>query len=167
MWFLTKRASKECEAVCDALESGAGREESDGVVALGTLLTRLPEPVRRHILRCTDCRTFADELLEVRGTFAREESGAQPGPYFLARVMTAIAEREVELERSTQTWAAVPRLAYRLSVLASLVLLIAGSWAYQMPRASTNDGMTAQQGTEGLVEFGPVQDDLLVSVAGR
>jgi predicted anti-sigma-YlaC factor YlaD len=167
MWLLSKRVNKECEAVRDTLEHGAGKEEFEGVIALSTLLARLPERVRQHITRCSECRTFADEMLEVRGIFEGEERGAQPGPYFLARVMTAIADREMELERGAQTWAAVPRLAYRLSLLASLLLLIAGTWVYQMPSASIQDGMAARQWSEGLVEFGPVQDDLLVSVTGR
>ena len=167
MWFLSKGVNKECEAVRDSLERGTGGEEFDGVIALGPRLARLPERVRQHIARCSECRTFADELHEVRGVFAAEDVGPQPSPYFLARVMTAIADRERELESGAQTWAAVPRLAYRLSILASLVLLIAGTWLYQMPSASTKDGMTAQHWSEGLVEFGPVQDDLLVSVAGR
>jgi hypothetical protein len=165
MWFLSKRANEECEAVRDALERATSREGREGIVALGTLLAQLPEQVSQHTLRCSACRTFADELFEVGGMFDGEEAGAQPGPYFLKRVMTAIAERELELERGSQTWAAVPRLAYRLSLLASVVLLIAATWVYQMPRVSTSDGMTAQQSSEGLVEFGPLQDDLLVSTA--
>src|ERR1700739_1865303 len=101
MWLLTKRADKECESVRDALERGTDQQEG---VALGALLAHLPERSRKHVSQCSDCRTFADELLEVRGMFANEETGARPGPYFLARVMAAIADREVELESDAQTW---------------------------------------------------------------
>ena len=169
MWLFTRGRQNECESVRDVLEratSGENRED----VALGTLLARLPEGDRQHVGDCTDCRMFADELLEVRGMFGHEQTGAQPGPYFLSRVMAAISEREAELEGSTQTWAAVPRLASRLAVLASLTLLIAGSWLYQQPRHTTTvAGISAEQNSEGLVEgsSNALQDDMLLSSPGR
>ena len=170
MWLLTKRTGKQCEGVRDALECSTEQREARGIVALGTLLARLPERGRKHVSECSDCRTFAEELLEVRGMFERQENGARPGPYFLARVMAAIADREMELEKSAQTWAAVPRLAYRFSVLVSLTLLIAGSWLYQRPAHTvTVAGVNAEQSSEGLVEGGgtTMQDDFLLNTAGR
>ena len=170
MWLLTKRTGKQCEGVRDALERGTERREARGIVALGSLLARLPERGRKHVSECGDCRTFAEELLEVRGLFESEENGARPGPFFLARVMAAIADREMELEKSAQTWAAVPRLAYRLSVLVSLTLLIAGSWLYQRPVHTVSvAGLSAEQSSEGLVEGGgtTIQDDFLLNTEGR
>jgi hypothetical protein len=170
MWLLTKRTGKQCEGVRDALERGTERREARGSVALGTLLARLPERGRKHVSECGDCRTFAEELLGVRGMFESEENGAKPGPFFLSRVMAAIADREMELEKSAQTWAAVPRLAYRLSVLVSLTLLIAGSWLYQRPVHTVSmAGVSAEQSSEGLVEGGgtTIQDDFLLNTTGR
>ena len=170
MWLLTKRSGKECEGVRDALERSTEQREAGGIVAPGSLLARLPARGRKHVSACSHCRTFAEELLEVRGMFESEETGARPGPYFLARVMEAIADREVELEKSAQTWAAVPRLAYRFSVLVSLTLLIAGSWLYQRPAHTvTVAGVNAEQSSEGLVEGGgtTMQDDFLLNTAGR
>jgi hypothetical protein len=170
MWLLTKRTGKQCEGVRDALERSTEQREAEGIVALETLLARLPERGRKHVTECSDCRTFAQELLEVRGMFESEENGARPGPYFLARVMAAIADREMELEKSAQTWAAVPRLAYRFSVLVSLTLLIAGSWLYQRPAHTvTVAGVSVEQSSEGLVEGGgtTMQDDFLLNTAGR
>src|SRR5258708_6212085 len=150
MWLLTKRNAKQCEGVRDALEGSTEQREAPGSVARGALLARLPERGRKHVNECSDCRSLAKELLEVRGMFESEDNGARPGPYFLARVMAAIADREMEMEKSAQTWAAVPRLAYRFSVLVSLTLLIAGSWLYQGPaRTVTVAGDGGESGAEG------------------
>jgi hypothetical protein len=178
MWLLTRGYKRECVEFQDALERIASAEQSEGVVALQSvapdavaldfLLARLPEGARKHVNHCSDCRNSAHELLEVRGMFQREDTGGQPGPYFLARVMAAIADRELELEKSSQTWAAVPRLAYRLSVLASLTLLVAGSWLYQQPHHATVASVSAAQNNEGLVEGGgTIQDDFLLSSVER
>jgi hypothetical protein len=184
MWLLTRGYKHECAEFHDAreqissvqqsedvivLDDAAGRAVAPDAGALDALLARLPEGARKHINHCGDCRSAARELLEVRAMFQREDTGAQPGPYFLARVMAAIADREFELEKSSQTWAAVPRLAYRLSVLASLTLLVAGSWLYQQPHHATVAGVTAAQSNEGLVDGGggTIQDDFLLSSAER
>jgi len=166
MMWLQKIFDKDCESVRDALERGT----EEGIAADGTLLALLPERARKHVSECSNCRTFANELLEVHGMFAGEETGARPGPYFLARVMAAIADREAELDKSAQTWAAVPRLAYRVSVLASLTLLIAASWLYQRPgHGVTVAGVSAEQSSEGLVEGSgtTIQDDFVLNTAER
>jgi hypothetical protein len=80
-------------------------------------------------------------------------------------VMASIASREAELLTSARTWAAVPRLASRLTVVASLVLLIAARWVYQMPAPAGVTGWNSQQWA-GLVDTS-VQDDLLVSPADK
>jgi hypothetical protein len=178
MWLLRRGYKRECADFHDAIERISSVKRSEDVIALNnaarntialdTLLTRLPEGARKHVNHCGDCRSAARELLEVRAMFQREDSGAQPGPYFLARVMAAITDRELELEKSSQTWAAVPRLAYRLSVLASLTLLIAGGWLYQQPHHATVTGVTIAQSNEGLVDGGgTIQDDFLLSSAER
>jgi hypothetical protein len=169
MWMHRRGYKSECAAVHDALESNSSVEQSETVVAQDTLLAQLPEDAREHIRHCGDCRDFAGELLEVRGIFRTEGTGAQPGPYFMARVMAAIADREAEQEKSAQTWAAVPRLAYRLSVLASLSLVLAASWLYQQPRHDTVAGVSTAHGGEGLVDGSgsTIQDDFLLNLADR
>lgn len=183
MWLLTRGYKRECADFHDAIERISSVKRSEGVlapnnvardsmapdtIALDALLAPLPEGARKHVNHCGDCRSAARELLEVRAMFQREDTGAQPGPYFLARVMAAIADRELELEKSSQTWAAVPRLAYRLSVLASLTLLVAGGWLYQQPHHATVAGVTTAQSNEGLVDGGgTIQDDFLLSSAER
>jgi hypothetical protein len=174
MWQLSKKIAKDCEDTRDELERDSEGTDGDHGAALRMLLTRLPEAARKHVRGCEDCQIYADELVQVRAIF---ESGRafgsaeemQPSPYFMGRVMRSILDREAELENAAQTWAAVPRLAYRVSVLASLTLLIAGSWLYQQPRHSTTVAVNAQQNAEGLVEGGTnsVQDDLLLTTADR
>jgi len=168
MWLTTSVYGSECAKVHDALQGISSAEQSEGVLALGVLLAQLSEEVRAHVNACDDCRLFAAELLEVRGMFQYADTGPQPGPYFLARVMAAISDREGELQRISQTWAAVPRLAYRLSVLASLSLLVAAGWLYQQPRHASIASVSTQN-TEGLVDSSgnTVQDDFLLNTADR
>ena len=169
MWLLSRGFKSECAEFHDALEhvSNADDVALNGV-ALESLLAQLPERARQHANVCCDCRSAAGEFLEVRTLFQHQDSGTEPGPYFLTRVMAAIAGREAELEKSAQTWAAVPHLAYRLSLLVSLSLLVAGSWLYQQPRHVTVAGVSMSQNNEGLVEgSGAIQDDFLLNPADR
>jgi hypothetical protein len=168
MWLTTSGYGSACAKVHDALEGISSGKPSEGVLALDVLLAPLPDETRQHVNACDHCRMFAAELLEVRGMFQYAETGPQPGPYFLARVMAAISGREGELERISQTWAAVPRLAHRLAVLASLSLLVAASWLYQQPRHASIASVSAQN-AEGLVDSSgnTVQDDFLLNTADR
>ena len=165
MWRLTRKANTECELVGDALEMIAP-DSSGKVVGAGTLLAQLPQSMREHVFSCEACRMFAEEMVEARELLGAQPEKTEPGPFFLARVMASIASKEAEMERSAQTWAAVPRLASRLTVLASLGLLIAATWVYQMPSPSSVAGWNSQQWA-GLVDTSAVQDDLLVSPAGK
>jgi hypothetical protein len=164
MWWKSK-ANAECERFCDALEASALQARGE-TAAAGTALAQLPHEIRQHALSCEACRMFAGELAEAREILGVMESKAEPGPFFLARVMASIASREAELENQAQTWAAVPRLASRLAVLASLGLLIAATWLYQMPTASNIAGWNSSQWA-GLVDTSATQDDLLVSPADK
>jgi hypothetical protein len=167
MWQLKNEANAECECICDALEASATLETRGETAASGTLLEQLPHNMREHIYSCEACRTFAEELVEAREVLRVQEVKAEPGPFFLARVMASIASKEAQLERSAQTWAAVPRLASRLTVLAWLGLLIAATWVYQMPNATTTVAGWNSSQWAGLVDTSSVQDDLLVSPAGK
>lgn len=174
MWLLKEKMNTECEGLRDTLERGPIRADAEALVAREALLAQLPENSRHHLNHCNECRIFTDELLLVNAMLQSAPSGKaprpQPGPYFLPRVMAAILHRQAELDQRTQTWAAVPRLAHRVSVLASLTLLIAGSWLYQQPRhPSAEPGIRTELNSEGLVEGGAnaVQDDFLLNTADR
>jgi hypothetical protein len=54
--------------------------------------------------------------------------------------MAAIAARESELRQSLEAWAAVPRLAARLTWLSALALLLASTWLYQQPKFTPRSG---------------------------
>jgi hypothetical protein len=164
MWW-KNRANAECERVGDVLEASAP-VRARGKIAAEAVLSRLPQAMRQHALSCEACRMFAAELAEAREILGAVENKAEPGPFFLARVMASIASREAELENRAQTWAAVPRLASRLTVLASLGLLIAATWLYQMPAATNIPGLNSSQWA-GLLDTSATQDDLLVSPAGK
>jgi hypothetical protein len=54
----------------------------------------------------------------------------EPNPFFPKRVMAAIEAREAELTRRARAWAAIPVFASRLSAIAALLLVVAGTWLY-------------------------------------
>jgi len=164
MWkWLNRNVTRDCDEYCEFLERTANSDRA--TMNIAAVLSSAHAKLREHAVSCETCRTFADDMLQVRSMFAEEAGNkAQPSPYFLSRVMATIADREFQLQTVAQTWAAVPRLASRLTVLASLGLLIAASWVYEMPRTSKSSTIASSgQPSEGLVDAGSVQDDLLVS----
>ena len=177
MWMWSNKIARDCDAAREELERIAGRQVTDQPASLDGLLEQLPRDERLHASGCAECQLFAKDLLELGTIFASEREdarnfsaqSAQPGPYFMARVMAAIKAREAEEDKSAQTWAAVPRLAHRLTVLASLTLLVAGSWLYQRPAPPNPTGYSAEQNSEGLVEGSnaAVPDDFLLNSADR
>jgi hypothetical protein len=89
----------------------------------------IPATLTQHLASCAECRKAVDELFESRAlwsAFPRQAEEARP--WFAARVMAAIEEQEVKLERSLEPWIVVPRLASRLAWVSALVLLLSGSW---------------------------------------
>ena len=59
-----------------------------------------------------------------------EAHHAEPSPFFAKRVMVAIEAREMELTSRVRAWAAVPAFASRVSAVAVVLLLLAGTWLY-------------------------------------
>lgn len=66
-----------------------------------------------------------------------ESRRAEPGPFFAKRVIAAIQAQEAELGRRSRAWAAVPTFASRLSAIAALLLVMAGTWLYTGGQRST------------------------------
>lgn len=170
MWNWTAKVHPQCYGVRDALERTSATDPAGGATSRIDVRAQLSEAHRAHLNVCESCGAFTDELLETRRLLRSEVPEPQPSPFFAARVMATIADREAQLrERETQTWAAVPRLAYRLAAVASLALLIAGGWLFQRPAQKASVTLTAaDQHAESLVDGGtPAQDDLLVNLAER
>jgi hypothetical protein len=138
------------------------------VGSASALLAQLPEEARTHAAACAECRAAVQDFVDTRQVLAAmSENLPQAGPWFTTRVMRAIAtqEREVE-ERQTGFWVYVRRLAPRLVALATLVLMLGGTWAFQERRAATR----AQGGqigpTEGIFEAVPTaapNDDIIAT----
>jgi hypothetical protein len=93
-----------------------------------------------------------------------ESRRVEPGPFFAKRVLAAIEVQEGEIARRSRAWAAVPTFASRLSAIAALLLVMAGTWMYTGRQSST-----APQG--GLFEDSAAaansttQDEVFVSPA--
>jgi hypothetical protein len=126
----------------------------------------LSPPAREHIAKCAGCQTafedFVDTRQALRGMLAH---AAEPGPWFVSRVMAAIRAQERELEEQANgVWINVMKLAPKLSAVAAVLLLLGGTWAVQLRHAE----QTRQQShpAEGLFETapnGPMNDDIVAS----
>jgi hypothetical protein len=164
MWNLLKRHNEECRRLRNALESAADRGDA---MCVESLTEQLQAEERNHVDTCADCREAAEELVATkemfRGAagFAKEER-----PWFVARVMAAIASRERELAERVSTWTEFPRFASRLTWVAAIVLLASTTWFYEtVVRAPSYPSSGSQ---ESIFEA-PQQtfpDDILVSMAG-
>lgn len=136
MWNLVRMRKNrgECSRLRDALENVAD-------------VTALSSVHQKHLAACPACQAASADIsmthIVLRDVPAR---AASPGPWFAPRVMAAIAARESELRVSLEAWAAVPRLAARLTWISALALLLASTWLYQLPKS------TGISGTDGAVE---------------
>ena len=95
-----------------------------------------------------------------------ETRRAEPSPFFAKRVMAAIEAQEVELSRRSRDWAAVPAFASRLSAIAALLLVMAGTWLYtgghRQPATTSalveDIASNAQQSNQDEVFVSPAED---------
>jgi hypothetical protein len=129
MWNLLrmlrkKKNENECSRLRDALENVAD-------------VAALSSAQQKHLTVCPVCQAAADEIFMGR-ILLREMPAvaATPAPWFAPRVMAAIAAREAELRQSLEAWAAVPRLAARMTWVTALALLLAGTWLYRAPKSA-------------------------------
>jgi hypothetical protein len=131
------------------------------------LLRRLPEPAQTHAAHCAGCEAALEDFAETRRALA-EMCGRLPeaGPWFTGRVMRAIATQEEELEeKQNGFWIGVRRLAPRLVAFAMVLLMLGGTWAFQVRRTAKTNGPTLAP-SEGLFEVGPstpANDDIIAS----
>jgi hypothetical protein len=148
-----KKSQDECRRLRDVLEEG-------------TKGATLSTAQREHLAACADCQEAADAFSLSRSILRELPSRAPaPGPWFAPRVMAAIAAREAELRQSLDAWAAVPRLAARLTWISALALLLASTWLYQSPRYTQNSGNQNQGASESLFDApqSAAPDDVLLT----
>jgi hypothetical protein len=90
-----------------------------------------------HLAACQACQAVADDVSSSRVVLRDlRPVAAEPSPWFAPRVMAAIAARESEWRQSLETWAAIPKLAARLTWVSALALLVASTWLYQVPKST-------------------------------
>lgn len=158
MWNVlsTRKKSSECRNLQDSLElEGAAN------------VSALSAAQQKHLAACPQCQAVADDILVARALLSdMPRRAGLAAPWFAPRVMAAIAAKESELRQSLDAWAAVPRLAARLTWLSALALLVASTWLYQSPGYRQN----AANGNQGSIETlfdsaqSPAADDVLPAV---
>jgi hypothetical protein len=151
-----KKSDAECDGLRESLE-----EIRDGEA--------LPEELRKHASECQDCADAVDELMASRALLSALPRQAGAGPWFVPRVMAAIAARESELRRSVDTWVIVPKLARRLTWVSALALVLAGTWLFGQPATtSSSPVVTDITGEPAYENTAPVNnDELLLSLAEK
>lgn len=130
MWNLLKMRKNqgECRRLRDALEN-----VQDAAA--------LSSAQQQHLGACRECQAASADISMTRIVLRDVPNrAASPGPWFAPRVMAAIAARESELRESLEALAAVPRLAARLTWISALVLLLASTWLYELPKPTPMSG---------------------------
>jgi hypothetical protein len=165
MMELPKGERVNCEAVLNLLEGLPSDRSKSATPDL--LLAESLVPVRDHVSQCADCRAAIADFAETRQLFHDLGSHSpEPGPWFIRRVMNSIAAQEYEREeRQEGFWISVRRLAPRFVALATLLLMIGGTWAFQERRAANSRALEIGP-TEGIFESAPatpINDDIIAN----
>lgn len=130
MWNLLRmnKNQDECSRLRDALENVAD-------------VAALSSAQQEHLAACPTCQEASSDISTSRMVLREVPArAASPGPWFAPRVMAAITARESELRQSLEAWAAVPRLAARLTWISALALLLASTWLYELPKPTPISG---------------------------
>lgn len=137
MWDKFRKENRLCEHYREALEDLPPDVEQS--MASSSLSSSLPAEVLEHVHGCDACQEAAEtfwasrELLAGPLELAREWNSAASDakPWFAARVMAKVAEREAEGRRALAEWSgAVAKLASRLAWVSALLLLVGTTWFY-------------------------------------
>ena len=164
--FDLESTTKDCQKTLDELERV--RIEDDGVVSGENVLEELSADSRAHAVRCLDCRAAVEQFAEARNLLQPlTQMQAEPGPWFVPRVMAAIEAREREEERDG-VWANVRRLAPRLVALCTLLLVLGSTWAMRVRQ--TEKQQTVMAPYEALFEPGPgapLNDDVMIGASSN
>jgi hypothetical protein len=169
MWDLLNKRNEECKHLRYLLEDSAAAHAR--VESIEKVLEALPPAQRAHAAACESCRDALRDVVEAREILRRIAPRAEePGPWFVTRVMAAIAAREKELSEVTKTWLAVPKFASRLALASGALLLVASTWLYERPSIAPMKQPNAAASQESLFEMPQPpanQDDILISRTER
>jgi len=156
MWNKHEKESSMCEEYGAELENLPANIEEPQVTA--ELRTYLPVELAEHAENCARCKETAEvfwmsrRLLRPGVVEARERLQArahEAKPWFAARVMANIAEREEQMRKAKTEWSgAVARLASRLALVSAALLLFASTWLYE-PQDNVQNNAAQQQSTVG------------------
>ena len=167
MNFLNRRRA-ECRDFQSQLEDAA--EAAPNAKEFSELFRDAPNAPKAHAASCADCRSAAKNIIESRALLAELPSAAtMAGPWFVPRVMAAIAARKAELTRAADTWTFLPKLAARLTWASAVALLLASTWLYQKPMSTSAKPVLTDITGEPLVDTTtpPTNDDVLVSLTEK
>ena len=168
MWDKFRKDNRLCEQYREALEDL--RPDVEQGTASAELRNSLAVEVLGHARECEACEEAAEtfwasrDLLAGSLELAREHRSAAMNeikPWFAARVMAKIAERETEGRRALAEWSvAVAKLASRLAWVSALVLLVGTTWFY-----GPNEGHLNSRSVQSKAESTPQY--LFDSAAGQ
>jgi hypothetical protein len=160
MWNKFKRENPICKQYREALEDLP--PEIDRRTASAELSNGLPAQALEHARECDTCEEAAETFWASRDLFAgplelaREQHNAamnESNPWFAARVLAKIAERESEGRRALTEWSgAVAKLASRLAWVSALALLLGTTWFYG-PNGGRMNTQSVQSRADGTPQY--------------
>jgi len=158
----------ECRHFLEELEGLAGNEAGEATTPW--VFAQMSSEARGHVAACAECGGAVEDLVETRRALQPMSTAvAEPGPWFVARVMAAIRGKETEQEeRSNGVWLSVRRLAPRLVALCTVLLVVGTTWAVQVRREDL--ARRAPLGSANSVFESvpaPLNDDVLVIGQGE
>ena len=158
MFSLLKKNGSQCVQLRESLEELTDEKS-------------LPESLAAHVASCRDCKAAVEELFASRALLSaipRQPEAARP--WFTARVMAAITERESQMERSLETWTVLPKLASRLAWVCAIAIVLTSSWLVGGQKAVPVAQVRVDLTGEPVLENHPVpvdNDEVLTSLTER
>lgn len=181
MWNKFRSENPLCEQYREALEDL--RPDIERAIATLELSNSVPDQLLEHVRTCDTCEEATETFWALRDLLAgplelarqpRSAARKETNPWFAARVMAKIAERETEGRRALTEWSgAVAKLASRLAWVSALLLLVGTTWFYGPSggRLNTQSVQSKAEGTSPYLFDGAAGqatvDDALVSPPER
>ena len=161
MFEIRKTRNADCEQFLEALEALPAEKNT-----AHELLQRMSLESQEHAQLCTGCAESVREVVEARAALQPLIADkVEPGPWFASRLMATIAAKERELEESNSVWMNVRRLAPRLVAVSALLLMLGGTWAFQLKNVEQSAGMRPAEGLFEASPSVPYNDDLMANAS--